>query len=90
MDAKGEPIFHDVPKSYPGAESDGERWRWMLTQVAELDPVRLNETDMDLANFLRGQFGVQTMAAYGIYLPKEVLDKVYRKNAERVLYGAKD
>jgi predicted TIM-barrel fold metal-dependent hydrolase len=24
---------------------------------------------------------------YGIYLPKEVLDKVYRKNAERVLFG---
>ncbi|MDB5306913.1 MAG: putative metal-dependent hydrolase of the TIM-barrel fold protein [Gemmataceae bacterium] len=26
---------------------------------------------------------------YGIYLPPEVLDKVYRKNAERVLYGLK-
>jgi hypothetical protein len=26
---------------------------------------------------------------YGIFLPKEVLDKVYRKNAERVLYGLK-
>src|SRR5262249_52046349 len=26
---------------------------------------------------------------YGIHLPREVLDKVYRKNAERVLYGLK-
>jgi predicted TIM-barrel fold metal-dependent hydrolase len=26
---------------------------------------------------------------YGIYLPPEVLDKVYRRNAERVLYGLK-
>jgi len=26
---------------------------------------------------------------YGIYLPKEVLEKVYRTNAERVLYGLK-
>jgi predicted TIM-barrel fold metal-dependent hydrolase len=26
---------------------------------------------------------------YGIFLPKEVLDKVYRKNAQRVLYGLK-
>jgi predicted TIM-barrel fold metal-dependent hydrolase len=26
---------------------------------------------------------------YGIFLPKEVLDKVYRKNAEHVLYGLK-
>jgi predicted TIM-barrel fold metal-dependent hydrolase len=26
---------------------------------------------------------------YGIFLPKEALDKVYRKNAERVLYGLK-
>ena len=23
---------------------------------------------------------------YGIYLPKEVLEKIYHKNAERVLY----
>jgi hypothetical protein len=26
---------------------------------------------------------------YGVFLPKEVLDKIYRKNAERVLYGLK-
>jgi predicted TIM-barrel fold metal-dependent hydrolase len=27
---------------------------------------------------------------YGIFLPKDVLEKVYRKNAERVLFGLKD
>jgi hypothetical protein len=27
---------------------------------------------------------------YGIHLPPEVLDKVYRKNAERILFGLKD
>ncbi|HJZ92964.1 MAG TPA: amidohydrolase family protein [Gemmataceae bacterium] len=27
---------------------------------------------------------------YGIFLPKEVLEKVYRKNAERILFGLKD
>jgi predicted TIM-barrel fold metal-dependent hydrolase len=27
---------------------------------------------------------------YGIFLPREVLEKVYRKNAERVLFGLKD
>ena len=26
---------------------------------------------------------------YGIYLPPEVLDKIYRKNAERILFGLK-
>ncbi|MFN0055858.1 MAG: alpha-2-macroglobulin family protein [Planctomycetales bacterium] len=62
VDADGHPVLHSVPKSYEAARSDGERWRWMLAQAAEIDPTRGNEAQLALADFLHGQFGVQTMA----------------------------
>jgi uncharacterized protein YfaS (alpha-2-macroglobulin family) len=65
VDANGEPVYYKVPKTFEASQNDGQRWRWMLTQAAELDPSRVSETDMILANFMRGQLGVQTMAQYG-------------------------
>jgi uncharacterized protein YfaS (alpha-2-macroglobulin family) len=65
VDANGGPVYYKVPKTYEASQSDGERWRWMLTQAAEIDPARLSETDISLANFVRGQLGVQTMAQHG-------------------------
>ncbi len=65
VDADGNPVYHRLPKSYEAAKTDGERWRWLLLQTVEMDPGRGNEVDVHFANFLRGQFGVQTMAAYG-------------------------
>ncbi|GIW81119.1 MAG: alpha-2-macroglobulin [Gemmatales bacterium] len=64
VDADGKPVFHHLPKSFDDAKSDGERWRWLLTQVVEHDPKRANEVDTMFAEFLRNQFGVQTMAWY--------------------------
>jgi uncharacterized protein YfaS (alpha-2-macroglobulin family) len=61
VNADGNPIFYRVPKSYEAAANDGERWRWLETQVAELDPRRIGEVDLSLANFMRSQLGVQTM-----------------------------
>jgi alpha-2-macroglobulin len=62
VDAKGEPVFHRLPKSYQAAKSDGERWRWLLAEAARLDRGRANAADMRLADFLRDQFDVQTLA----------------------------
>jgi uncharacterized protein YfaS (alpha-2-macroglobulin family) len=67
VDADGNPIYHHVPKSYETAQTDGERWRWLLTQAAELDPSRLNEAELVFAEFLTGQFDVQTMDSVRIY-----------------------
>jgi uncharacterized protein YfaS (alpha-2-macroglobulin family) len=67
VDAEGKPVFYPVPKSYAAAQNDGQRWRWMLAQAAQLDPGLRNETDMAFANFLRTQFGVQTMAYSSSY-----------------------
>jgi uncharacterized protein YfaS (alpha-2-macroglobulin family) len=67
VDAKGDPLYYRVPKSYEAAQSDGERWRWMLAQAAEFDPGRVGEIDMQLAHFFRSQFGVQTLAHFGFH-----------------------
>jgi uncharacterized protein YfaS (alpha-2-macroglobulin family) len=66
VDAEGNPVSHHLPKDYKSAKTDGERWRWMLLQAAEVDPARVNEADMQFANFLQGQFDVQTMAGFGV------------------------
>jgi uncharacterized protein YfaS (alpha-2-macroglobulin family) len=66
VDENGKPIFHHVPKEgYEKAGTDGERWRWMLAQAAEMAPGRQSEVDMIFANFLSSQFGPQTMASAG-------------------------
>ncbi|MEN6451092.1 MAG: MG2 domain-containing protein [Thermoguttaceae bacterium] len=61
VDADGRPVFYHVPKSFEAAGSDGERWWWCLQQAIEMDPKWRNEARMQLADFLRGQFGVETM-----------------------------
>ncbi len=63
----GTPVYHQRPASWETAKTDGERWRWLLLQASELDPGLTNSVQMTFANFLRGQFGVQTMAYCGRY-----------------------
>jgi hypothetical protein len=65
VDDKGNPILHKVAKTWKDAASDGERWRWLLTQAMELDSGRTNEVDIIFADFMKSQLGVQTMAYYG-------------------------
>ncbi len=62
VDDDGQPVFHQEPKSWHTAKSDGERWRWALAQAAENDPQRINEVRWQFADFLQSQFGVQTVA----------------------------
>ena len=61
VDAQGNPVFYTVPKTYETANNDGQRWRWMLTQAVEMSAKRATEADWQFANFLRSQFGPQTM-----------------------------
>jgi alpha-2-macroglobulin len=65
VDEKGNPVLHRAPKSYQDAASDGERWRWLLTESAKENPSLVNDADMVFARFLNSQFGVQTMAGFG-------------------------
>jgi len=65
VDAEGNPVLHPVPKNYEAAQTDGERWRSLLGQAVEIHPALHNEAQLIFANFLREQFGVQTMAYFG-------------------------
>ncbi len=63
----GTPVFYKIPKTYEASVNDGERWRWMLVQAMEAAPERVNYIFQRWADFLRNQFGVQTLAEYGRY-----------------------
>ncbi len=65
VDEEGKPVYHQTPKSWEAAATDGERWRWLLEQAAEIAPNRRTEIRKHFADFLFGQFGVQTMGYYG-------------------------
>jgi alpha-2-macroglobulin len=64
VDADGNPVVHRIPLTFDAAESDGERWRWLLAEVERLQPHRRAELLSVYANFLYNQFGVQTMAQF--------------------------
>lgn len=64
VDAEGKPVYHTVPKSWETSTTDGQRWRWALSQAIENSPDRLNAVRMQLAQFLQQQFGVQSMQQF--------------------------
>lgn len=53
VDEQGSPIFYEIPETYQNAANDGERMRWILHQFPE--------GQLTYAQFLRHQFGVQTL-----------------------------
>lgn len=61
----GSPVYYFIPDSFEAAKNDGERWRWLLNESKRNYPRNASTVDIDFANFLRNQFGVQTMAYYG-------------------------
>ena len=65
VDADGNPVFHAVPASMEKAATDGERWRWLLARAEQAGPEWADRARLAFAQFLHGQFGVQTMARYG-------------------------
>ena len=65
VDADGKPVFYSIPKSWEKATNDGERWRYLLTEAAELAPNRTGEIMFRWSSFLRNQFGVERMRQWG-------------------------
>ena len=66
VDQQGNPVYYHVPTSFAAAENDGQRWRWCLSQVVEFDPGYRYQAQLLWADFLINQFGVQTLARYGL------------------------
>ena len=67
VDTQGHPVFHKIPESFTSATSDGQRWRWLLTNAGELNRDLDSYTKYIFASFLHQQFGVQTLSSYGRY-----------------------
>ena len=70
VDEKGNPVFHKIPATFQSAVSDGERWRWLLAGAARLNPDLQPHVTYTRALFLHGQFGVQTLSAYGNFFAR--------------------
>lgn len=66
VDAEGQPIYYDVPDSFDEATNDGQRWRWALNQAAEISAQQRAVAEWRFALFLQEQFGVQTLAYFGL------------------------
>ncbi|MGD1002832.1 MAG: alpha-2-macroglobulin, partial [Candidatus Brocadiia bacterium] len=64
VNADGTPVFYHLPESWKAAQNDGERWRWALHMAAEVAPVMTAQAEMTFADFLRSQFGTETLAEY--------------------------
>lgn len=68
VDQEGNPVFHTVPDSWDSATSDGQRWRWAMAESEKHHPVLRFGNQWTYLNFLHNQFGVQTLASFGINL----------------------
>jgi uncharacterized protein YfaS (alpha-2-macroglobulin family)/tetratricopeptide (TPR) repeat protein len=64
VDAAGAVVLYHVTGTFERAANDGERWRWLLNQAAVHAPRLEGATLNVFAEFLRGQFGVQTLRDY--------------------------
>ncbi|HSG72609.1 MAG TPA: alpha-2-macroglobulin, partial [Planctomycetaceae bacterium] len=64
VDDEGNPVYHTLPESYEASISDGQRWRWLMKEIVGYTPGAKWEMQMQWANFLWTQFGVQTMGGY--------------------------
>ena len=70
VDAEGNPIYYDVPLDWDSTANDGQRWRWVLERMVAWQPQRRAEELSLRAYFLQSQFGVETIAEFGAYLPQ--------------------
>ena len=75
VEADGKPVFHHLPKTWQAAKTDGQRWRWCLLQAVEYNSGLNTSVRMQFADFLRQQFGVQTMARYGRFLARRQMEE---------------
>ena len=61
VDAGGNPVLYDEPKSWKDSASDGERWRWLLAEVERWNQDFKYDVLRRRADFATQQFGEQTL-----------------------------
>jgi uncharacterized protein YfaS (alpha-2-macroglobulin family) len=61
----GEPDYIDVPETWDAAKSDGERWRWLMKEIARISPAEAPQEQLTWLQFCQQNYGVNTLASYG-------------------------
>ncbi|MFO0918524.1 MAG: MG2 domain-containing protein [Planctomycetaceae bacterium] len=89
VDADGNPVFYYVPKSFAESQNDGQRWRWMLQQAVEYQADLKGQVDLQWAQFLHNQFGVQTMLGAGL-APQDEEGEMADKTGPFAVHTLKD
>ena len=74
VDKDGNPVLHYKPKTWEAAITDGERWRWALSETVNYDANARTRVESHFAGFLHNQFGVQTMQQYGRFFAQAQSD----------------
>ncbi|QDU90092.1 MG2 domain protein [Pirellulimonas nuda] len=67
VDEQGEPIYYNTPDGWQAAANDGERWRWALAQWANEGPYARSSATSKRIDFLRSQFGVETLQQWSAW-----------------------
>ncbi len=63
-DDERNPIWIDIPTSWEAAKSDGERWRWLLQEIARIDPQQEGRNQLEWLRFCQQHYDVSTLADY--------------------------
>lgn len=75
VDEEGNPVFQTLPESFESATSDGQRWRYLLSQAEKIAQSAKSDSKLEQvrkaainvrADFALSQFGVQTIAGINI------------------------
>lgn len=72
VDSSGNPIFYVAPASFAKAKSDGERFMWILEQLAKISPKGQIDSLGLRGQFAQRMFGVQTLNEYGLPFRRNV------------------
>ena len=59
----GETLFIRMPESYEAARNDGERWRWVVSEIRRLGTGK-NYGKADWADFMHSFYGVRTLNTF--------------------------
>lgn len=68
----GEPDYINMPESWGTAASDGERWRWLMAEIARISPADGSQEALGWLRFCQQNYGVNTLASYGWWSQPDV------------------
>ncbi|MFK7850827.1 MAG: alpha-2-macroglobulin [Akkermansiaceae bacterium] len=75
VDSDGKPDWIDIPESWEDANSDGERWRWTMEEIARISKNEGQEQRLQWIRFCKQNYGVNTLASFGWWSQPDVEER---------------